>query len=364
MLLDERKKRILEAVIEEYNATAEPVGSTKIANDYNLGFSPATIRNEMANLEEMGYLEQPHVSAGRIPSSLGYRFYVDSIMKEKNLTPKEKQVIDDILKNDIIKFETLIKEASNILSRLTNYTSIAIGPQMDNCVVEEIKLVKLGQDRLMIVILADNGIIKESIIKYDGTLPEENIEIFNNYLNHKLKGMNFNQIYENINTYVEGELYNISNNIVPLVVELNNLLVDKNVEVYMDGAKNLLELPELKQENTLKNFLNIIETQDALKELLRSGYDGNINVYIGQENAFEDFKDFTIITYKQKINDKEIGTIGLIGPKRMDYKKVIPVIKYVGEALQEKIKEGGNFDDRGNKGNSENTGDDKESGNK
>ncbi|MBQ9280368.1 MAG: heat-inducible transcription repressor HrcA [Clostridia bacterium] len=359
MLLDERKKRILEAVIEEYNATAEPVGSTKIATDYDLGFSPATIRNEMANLEELGYLEQPHVSAGRIPSSSGYRLYIDTIMKEKTLTAKEKQVIDEILKNDIIKFETLIKEASNIISRLTNYTSIAIGPQMDNCTVEEIKLVKLGQDRLMIVILADNGIIKESIIKYDGTLPEENIEIFNNYLNHKLKGMNFNQIYENINSYVEDELYNISTNIIPLVVELNNLLIDKNVEVYMDGTKNLLELPELKQENTLKNFLNIIETQDALKELLRSGYDGNINVYIGQENVFDDFKDFTIITYKQKINDKEIGTIGLIGPKRMDYKKVIPVIKYVGEALQEKIKGGGNFDD-GNKGNNGDSGNNQE----
>ena len=119
MLLDERKKRILEAVIEEYNATAEPVGSTKIANDYNLGFSSATIRNEMANLEELGYLEQPHVSAGRIPSSMGYRFYVDSIMKEKNLTPSEKQIIDAVLKEDIIKFETLIKEASNIIARLT-----------------------------------------------------------------------------------------------------------------------------------------------------------------------------------------------------------------------------------------------------
>lgn len=229
---------------------------------------------------------------------------------------------------------------------------LQFGPQMDDCTVEEIKLVKLGQDRLMIVILADNGIIKESIIKYDGSLPEENIEIFNNYLNHKLKGMNFNEIYENINSYVEGELYHISNNIVPLVMELNHLLVDKDVEVYMDGTKNLLELPELKQETTLKNFLNMIETQDALKELLRSGYDGNINVYIGQENAFEDLKDFTIITYKQKINDKEVGTIGLIGPKRMDYKKVIPVIKYVGEALKEKMKEGGNFNggDEENKG--------------
>lgn len=345
MLLDERKKRILEAVIEQYNATAEPVGSGTIANEYDLGFSPATIRNEMANLEELGFLEQPHVSAGRIPSSSGYRYYIDHILKEKTLTTKEKQAIDEVLKNDIIKFETLIKEASNILSRLTNYTSIAIGPQMDECTVEEIKLVKLGQDRLMIVILADNGIIKESIIKYDGSLPEENIEIFNNYLNHKLKGMNFNEIYENINSYVEGELYHISNNIVPLVMELNHLLVDKDLEVYMDGTKNLLNLPELKQEGTLKNFLNIIETQDALKELLsKGGYDGNINVYIGQESAFEDLKDFTIITYKQKINDKEVGTIGLIGPKRMDYKKVIPVIKYVGEALQEKMKEGGSFD--------------------
>lgn len=346
VLLDERKKRILEAVIEEYNATAEPVGSTKIANDYKLGFSSATIRNEMANLEELGYLEQPHVSAGRIPSSQGYRFYVDSIMQEKKLTSTEKQIIDQMLKEDVIKFETLIKEASNIIARLTNYASIAIGPAMDSCKVEEIKLVKIGQDRLMIVILADNGIIKESIIKYSGQVPEENIEIFNNYLNYKLKGMNFNDIYENINEYVENELHNISNNIVPLVVELNNLLSSNNAEVYMDGTKNLLNLPELKKEETLKNFLNIIETQDALKELLKNGYDGNINVYIGQENAFDDLKDFTIITYKQKINDKELGTIGLIGPKRMDYKKVIPVIKYVGDVIQEKIKQGGNFDGR------------------
>ena len=164
MLLDDRKKRILEAVIEEYNATAEPVGSTKIANDYNLGFSSATIRNEMANLEELGYLEQPHISAGRIPSSQGYRFYIDSIMQEKNLSVQEKKIIDEVLKEDVIKLETLIKEASNILAKLTNYASIAIGPQTANCKVEEIKLVKLGHDRLMIVILADNGIIKESII--------------------------------------------------------------------------------------------------------------------------------------------------------------------------------------------------------
>lgn len=270
MLLDDRKKRILEVIIEEYNTTAEPVGSTKIANDYDLGFSPATIRNEMANLEELGYLEQPHVSAGRIPSSLGYRVYVDSIMKEKNLTIKEKEIIDKVLREDIIKFDTLIKEASNIIARLTNYTSIAVGPRMDNCRVEEIKLVKIGQDRLMIVILADNGIIKESVVKYNGQIPEENIEIFNNYLNHRFKGMNFNDIYENINTYVENELYNISNNIIPLVLELNHLLTDKDVEVYMDGTKNLLDLPELKREDTLKNFLNIIETQDALKELINS----------------------------------------------------------------------------------------------
>lgn len=341
MLLDERKKRILEAVIEEYTNTAEPVGSSKIANEYNLGFSPATIRNEMASLEELGYLEQPHTSAGRIPSSKGYRLYIDTIMKEKNLTPKEKEVIDEILRDDVIKFENLIQEATNVLSRLTNYASIAMGPELETCSVEEIKLVKLGKDRLMIVILADTGVIKESVVKYDGSLPEENIQIFNNYLNYKLRGRNFKEIYENINEYVEEELYNISNNIVPLVVELNNLLLQHDSKVYMEGATNLLALPELKKSETLKNFLNIIETKDAIKELMKSGYDGNINVYIGQETSFDDLKDFTIITYKQSLNDKEMGTIGIIGPKRMDYKKVIPTIKYIGDIIQEKINQGG-----------------------
>ena len=346
MLLDDRKKRILEAIIEEYNNTAEPVGSTKIANDYNLGFSPATIRNEMASLEELGYLEQPHTSAGRVPSSKGYRLYIDNIMKEKNLTAKEKAVIDEILQNDITKIENLIHEATNILSRLTNYASIAMGPEIENCSVEEIKLVKIGNNRLMIVILADNGIIKESLVNYDVVIPEENIEIFNNFLNYKLKGRNFREIYENINSYVENELYNISNNIMPLMVEINNLLVDSQSKVYMEGATNMLALPELKKVDTLKNFLNIIETKDAIKELMKSGYDGNINVYIGQETAFDDLKDFTIITYKQSLNDKEVGTIGIIGPKRMDYKKVIPTIKYLGEAIQQKINQGGKKDVR------------------
>ena len=346
MLLDERKKRILEAVIEEYNATAEPVGSSKIANDYNLGFSPATIRNDMAALEELGYLDKPHTSAGRVPSSKGYRLYVDMIMKEKTLTEKEKEIIDNTLKEDVLKFDLLMKEASNVLSRLTNYASLAAGPKIEDCSVEEIKLVKIGQDRLMIVILADNGLIKESVVRYDGTLPEENIEIFNNFLNYKFKGMNFKDVYENINTHIENELYNISNTVIPLVMELNNLLAEKNSDIYLDGTRNMLNLPELKKENTLKNFLNIIETQDAIKELIKTGYDGNINVYIGQETAFDDLKDFTIITYKQSLNEKEVGTIGIIGPKRMDYKKVIPVIKYIGDSIQEKIKQGGETNDR------------------
>ena len=336
MLLDERKKRILEAVIEEYNATAEPVGSSKIASEYNLGFSPATIRNDMAALEELGYLDKPHTSAGRVPSSKGYRLYVDMIMKEKTLTAKEKEIIDNTLKDDIIKFDLLMKEASNILSRLTNYASITAGPKIEDCSVEEIKLVKIGQDRLMIVILADNGIIKESVVRYNGAIPEENIEAFDDAGN----AIKFKDVYENINTHIENELYNISNTVIPLVMELNNLLTEKDSEIHLEGASNMLELPELKKEKTLKNFLNIIETQDAIKELIRTGYNGNINVYIGQETAFEDLKDFTIITYKQAINEKEIGTIGIIGPKRMDYKKVIPVIKYIGDSIQEKYKQG------------------------
>ena len=334
MELDDRKKKILEIVIEEYTATAEPVGSLKLSKD--LGVSSATIRNEMAALEKLGFLEQPHTSAGRIPTTEGYRWYVDKIISERALLPKEKASIDKMLNQDVVRFESLIKEATQILSRLTNYTSIAVSPEIDDCTVEEIKLVKLGTNKLMIILLADNGMVKETVITNDNQIPDENVEIFNNYLNYKLKGMNFRDIYDNITPYIENELNNINDNIVPLIIELNNLLTN-NSEVYVDGTSNMLALPELKSSDTLKKFLNIIETKDALKEVVKSGYDGNINVYIGQETSIDDLKDFTIITYKQKINEKEVGTIGIIGPKRMDYKKVIPTIKYIGDMLQEKM---------------------------
>ena len=334
MELDERKKKLLEIIIEEYTATAEPVGSLKLAKD--LGLSSATIRNEMAALEKLGLLEQPHTSAGRIPTTEGYRWYVDQIISEKTLLPKEKASIDKMLSNDVVKFENLIKEATQVLSRLTNYASIAVSPEIDDCTVEEIKLVKLGTNKLMIILLADNGMVKETVITNENQIPDENVQIFNNYLNYKLRGMNFRDIYDNITPYIENELNNINDNIVPLIIELNNLLTNK-AEVIVDGASNMLALPELKKSETLEKFLNVIETKDILKELAKTGYDGNINVYIGQETSIDDLKDFTIITYKQKINEKEVGTIGIIGPKRMDYKKVIPTIKYIGDMLQEKM---------------------------
>ena len=334
MKLDERKKKILEIVIEEYTSTAEPVGSLKLAKDLDL--SSATIRNEMAALEKLGFLEQPHTSAGRIPTTEGYRWYVNQIISENSLLPKEKASIDKMLNDDVVKFDNLIKEATQVLSRLTNYASIAVSPEIDDCTVEEIKLVKIGKNKLMIILLADNGMIKETVITNENQIPDANIEIFNNYLNYKLKGMNFRDIYDNITPYIENELNNINDNIVPLIVELNNLLTSDS-EVIVDGASNMLALPELKKSETLKKFLNVIETKDALKELVKTGYDGNINVYIGPENSFDELKDFTIITYKQVIDDKEVGTIGVIGPKRMDYKKVIPTIKYIGDMLQEKM---------------------------
>ena len=347
MELDERKKKILEIVIEEYSATAEPVGSLKLSKD--LGVSSATIRNEMAALEKLGLLEHTHTSSGRIPTTEGYRWYVDQIVSEKTLLPKEKASIDRMLSDEAGKLENLIKEATSLLSKLTNYASYSVSPEIDDCTVEEIKLVKLGSNKLMIILLADNGMVKETVINNEGQIPDQNIEIFNNYLNYKLRGMNFRDIYDNIAPYIENELNNINDNIVPLLVELNGLLAS-DTEVHVDGASNMLALPELKKSDTLKKFLNVIETKDALKELVKTGYDGNINIYIGQETSFDDLKDFTIITYKQKINDKEVGTIGIIGPKRMNYKKVIPTIKYIGDMLQKKLekKEGGNKKD-GNK---------------
>jgi heat-inducible transcriptional repressor len=335
-LLSERKKRILQAIVEEYINTAEPVSSASITNDYNLNCSSATIRNDMAELEEFGYLEKPHTSAGRIPSAKGYRFYVDELINEEDISLDEIQYIKEKLETKINEIEDLTRIATNTLSEITHYTTVAIGPKANTQNIEDIKFVVLGNRVLMAVILTDGGAIKESIIKFNEDITESQVETLNFIFNNKLRGKPLGKIDKPMEEYILSEMNYQVSVIKPIIEQINKAVNEQN-NLYLEGASRVFDFPEFKKLDTAKNFLNILDEKEVMLDLLNSGIAKDINVYIGEENENEELKDFSIITFKHTVGNIDLGTIGIIGPKRMDYSKVISIMKYINKKLNDEL---------------------------
>ena len=331
-MLDERKKKILQAVIDEYIQSAEPASSGSIAGKYSLNYSSATIRNEMADLEKEGYLDKPHTSSGRVPSALGYRLYVDELLKEDNISLEEIKYIKSKLETRVNEMEELTKIATNTLSEITHYTTVAIGPKNNLQNIEEVKFVLLGKRMLMAIILTDTGIIKETIIKFDEDISEEQVETLTFIFNNKLKGKPLEEIDRPLEEYIFSQMNYSLKVIKPVMEQLNKVISEEN-KIYLEGANKAFELPEFKSLKVAKNFVNLIDTKDIVVDLLNTGFAKDINVYIGDENDNEQLKDFSIITFKHRYKDRDLGTIGIIGPKRMDYSKVISVMKYISKKL-------------------------------
>lgn len=331
-MLDERKKKILQAVIDEYIQSAEPVSSGSIAGKYSLNYSSATIRNEMADLEKEGYLDKPHTSSGRVPSALGYRLYVDELLKEDNISLEEIKYIKSKLETRVNEMEELTKIATNTLSEITHYTTVAIGPKNNLQNIEEVKFVLLGKRMLMAIILTDTGIIKETIIKFDEDISEEQVETLTFIFNNKLKGKPLEEIDRPLEEYIFSQMNYSLKVIKPVMEQLNKVISEEN-KIYLEGANKAFELPEFKSLKVAKNFINLIDTKDIVVDLLNTRFAKDINVYIGDENDNEQLKDFSIITFKHRYKDRDLGTIGIIGPKRMDYSKVISVMKYISKKL-------------------------------
>ncbi len=327
-MLNDRKKRILQAIVEEYVDTAEPVSSGVICKKQGIEYSSATIRNEMAELEKDGYLDKVHTSSGRVPSAKGYRLYVDELLKEQNLSLEETKYIKEKLEIKVNEIEELTRITTNTLSEITHYTTVAIGPKNDNQLIEEIKFVLLGTRMLMCVIITDSGLVKEAIIKFDEDINEDQVQNLNNIFNAKLKGKPFEKIDKPLEEYIFSEL-NYSINIIKMIIEQINKVIEAEESVYYEGANRVFEQPEFQNVQMAKNFINILDKKELVVDLLNSEFNEDINVYIGDDDDEDELKDFSVITFKQKINDKEMGTIGIIGPKRMDYSKVISVMKYI-----------------------------------
>lgn len=335
-MLDERKKRILQAIIDEYINTAEPVSSNIIARNYGLDFSSATIRNEMAELEKVGYLDKPHTSSGRVPSAKGYRFYVDELLKEDDISLEEIKYIQSKLATKVNEIEELTKIATTTISEITHYTTISVGPKTNLQIIKEIKFVLLGSRMLMAIIVTETGMVKETIIKFDEDVTESQVETLNNIFNSKLRGKPLDRIDKPMEEYIFAEV-KYSLNVIKPIIEQINKIVEEASEIYLEGANKAFDLPEFNSLKIAKNFVNLLDTKEVMLDLLDSGFAEDINVYIGDENDKEELKDFSIVTFKHKKGDKDLGTIGIIGPKRMDYSKVISVMKYISKKLKEDL---------------------------
>ena len=339
-MLDDRKKKILQAIVEEYIETAEPVSSKDIVEKGEIDFSSATIRNDMAELEKIGLLDKTHTSSGRIPSIKGYRYYVDELMNYNNINRQEVKYIQEQLEAKVNQIEDLTKIATSTLSEVTHYTSVGVSPSVNEKEIQEIKFVLLGSRLLMAVILTQNGMIKETIIKFDEDITNEQVETLTYLFNNRLRGRPLTDIEGPFEDFMHEEMNNMLKVVKPVLEQIKKS-IDEDIQVYTEGANKSFEFPEFKDLEVARNFVNILDTEKTKKliGILNSDDDEDeIKVYIGDENINEALKDFSVITFKHKENGQDLGTIAIIGPTRMDYSKVISAMKFISKKLNEKNK--------------------------
>jgi len=343
MVMDERKKNILHAIIQDYIVTAEPVGSRSIARKYNLGISSATIRNEMADLEEMGFIEQPHTSSGRVPSDKGYRFYVDFLMKKMDMSPPEEQFIHGQLRENIQHMEDLFKKTSDILSQLTNYISLAVGPQVSETAVQQIQLLPMQNNKVLLMIISDNGVVDNGIINFPGDYDKETMAIVSEILSCKLKGHRLKDISKTVLQEIYYELADYKKQ-VNLVLDFMDeaLKVSDKAKVYTGGMLNILNQPEFKDVENLRSLLEIMEEQAVLRQVLKeTSSESGLAISIGGENKHKGIHNCSIITATYEVGGRVIGTVGILGPTRMAYPKAATTIEFVSKCLSD-ILEGHN----------------------
>ena len=334
-MLNERKRKVLQAIIEEYINTAEPVSSGALMEKYDLSCSSATIRNEMADLEKQGFLDKVHTSSGRIPSAKGYRFYVDELMQDDRISVEEIKYISDKLETKVHEIEDLTKITATTISEITHYTTVTIGPRANEQIIQEIKFVLLSPRMILAIIITDTGMVKETIIKFDEDISDKQVETLNYIFNNKLKGEPIEKINKPLEDFLVEEMKDSVKVIKPIIVQIKKVLFEDE-KIYLEGAKRELDLPEFNSLEVAKNFVNILDTKELMADMLNSGIAEDINIYIGEENEKDELKDFSVVTFKHKVSNKDMGTIGIIGPKRMDYEKVISVMKYISKKLNEK----------------------------
>ncbi len=333
--LDERKRKILNAIIRNYLDTGEPVGSRTISKYSDLNLSSATIRNEMSDLEELGYILQPHTSAGRIPSDKGYRFYVDNLILEKD---REVTEMKEFMIEHTERVEQVLKQMAKTLATNTNYTAMITAPSYQRNKVKFIQLSQVDEEQLLAVIVTEGNIVKNKMISTREALDNETLLKLNILLNSSLNGLSADQI--NLATIARlKEQAGIHSNIVGDVLDAlaGAFQEEEELEVYTSGTTNILKYPELSDSQKASELLNAFEEKKQLitlvNETLSSGEQTGIQVYIGDESPIQNMKYCSVVTATYQIGEGMQGTIGIIGPKRMDYENVMDNLKTLKSQL-------------------------------
>lgn len=331
MQLDERKLKILQAIIRNYLETGEPVGSRTISKYTDLNLSSATIRNEMADLEELGYIIQPHTSAGRIPSDKGYRLYVDTMLVDK---VQEVEEMKELLTEKTGKIEVLLKQVARLLAVNTNYATLITKPQYRSKKVKFIQLTDVEPDQLLAVIVIEGNVVKNKIIETVECLDKEIILKLNIVLNTFLQGLDLTEINMTIIQKMKEQAGNYSGIVSDILDAIAQAISEEDeVEVYTSGATNILKYPELSNMEKVTELMGTFEEKTQLTEIINTKVEGNgsedraIQVYIGSETAVEAMKDCSLVTATYEIEEGVYGKIGIIGPKRMDYEKVVGTLQ-------------------------------------
>ena len=338
--LDERKKKILQAVIRNYLETGEPVGSRTISKYTDLNLSSATIRNEMADLEELGYIYQPHTSAGRIPSDKGYRFYVDTMMEQK-----EREVVEmkEMLVERQDKMELLLKQVVKVLAQNTQYATMISAPQTHRNKLKFIQLSRVDYNQILAVIVIEGNVIKNNILKVTQELSDETLLKLNILLNTHLNGLAIEEINLGMIAALKQQA-GIHSDIVGEVLDAvaGAIKADEDLEIYTSGTNNIFRYPELADQQKASQLINAFEEKDTLNELvhetLADKNNTGIQIYIGEEAPVSGMKDCSVVTATYELGEGMKGTIGIIGPKRMDYEKVVGTLRSMMHQLDDLYK--------------------------
>lgn len=343
MELNGRKLKILEAIIANYLDTAEPVGSRTISKNYDLGVSPATIRNEMSDLEDLGFIMQPHTSAGRIPSDKGYRLYVDMLMSAKNQDERHIGYLQALM-DRAGRIETLLQEIAMVIAKETNLTAVVSTPQYKKCAVKNIQLIELEVNKVLAVIVTDGNMANNYVFEVQDEIDQPKLNALSFILNNQLHGLNV----EEINLPLIEKLKAVAGDqdeVITKVLEVIFQSVQNNdiTDVYTSGMLNMLKLPEFSDLAKATTLMETLEKKDQIRQLLLSNYEeeniehDGVSIRIGAETGIADLEGCSLITTTYHIGGKPLGVIGVIGPKRMDYGNAITSLKCLIKEIERKM---------------------------